>query len=87
MGDGLLARARLGLGEDARGLLPLVVSQVTETYLAASADARNAIETGFLEHVFERADLVPLFESWRLNPELSEAYELCLAWGRAHRRS
>jgi hypothetical protein len=63
-----------------------LVERVTETWLVGNGAIRNAIETGFLEHAFERAELVSLFDRWRTDPRLAEAYELCLEWGRAHPR-
>jgi hypothetical protein len=75
-----------GLRPETDQVVSLLVERVTATYREGDADVRNAIETGFLEHAFERAAYVPLFDHWRTDPELREAYDCSLAWGRAHRR-
>lgn len=74
------------LKPESERLLALFVERVTESYRHGATEVRNAIETGFLEHAFERKELVALFAEWRHDPELGHAYELCLDWGRAHPR-
>lgn len=64
-----------------------LVRRVTDEFLAGDEILRNAIETGFLEHVLERDDLVDLFAHWQQHPQLSDSYEWALKWGRAHRRA
>lgn len=64
----------------------MLVQRVTEAFLAGDKDLRNVIETGFLEHVLERADLVPLFDPWKDNPAISAFYKAALQWGLAHPR-
>ncbi len=63
-----------------------IVSGVTDLFVEGNEEVRNVIETGFLEHVFEHADLMRLFSSWKVNSTLAPAYEAALAWGIAHRR-
>jgi hypothetical protein len=74
-----------GLRPETDRVIPFLVRRVTETYLEGDPDIRNAIETGFLEHAFERPEFVPLFDAWRTDPDLRQAYEECLEWGLAHR--
>jgi len=57
---------------------------VTELFLASEEDVRNAIETGFLEHLLETAALRPYFEHWSSNPSLKEPWDRALEWGKAH---
>lgn len=57
---------------------------VTTLYLESNSDVRNAIETGFLEHVLEQAKLRPLFSHWAENEHLKESWQCALAWGEAH---
>ncbi len=73
------------LGSEGRGFLPTIAERVTEVFLGASPEARNAIETGFLEHALENPEFVTLFEHWRDHPDLAEPYAQCLEWGLAHR--
>ena len=67
-------------------LVKVLVKRVTEAFLKGDMPLQNAIETGFLEHVLERPDLVHLFEFWKDNPKSSESYETALKWGLAHPR-
>ena len=53
-------------------------------YRRSDRDARERIINGFLEHVFERPSLRRLFDRWRQDPELGEAYTLASEWGDAH---
>lgn len=64
----------------------ILVRRITSIFLEGDESIRNAIETGFLEHVLERADLVYLFDHWKSDPVFSEAYHEALKWGRAHSR-
>ena len=62
-----------------------VLSWMTQSDLEARAvETRNRIETGAVEHIFEEKGLRKYFEHWRRDPDLRTAYELCLAWGKAH---
>ena len=76
-----------GLRPASDNVIELLIERVTASYLEGDAEIRNVIETGFLEHALERADFVPLFEQWRHDPRLARAYQDCLAWGLAHRRT
>lgn len=64
-----------------------LVRRVTDEFLAGDETLRNAIETGFLEHVLERTDLVDLFAHWQQHTQLADSYEWALKWGLAHRRA
>jgi hypothetical protein len=64
--------------------LTAAAAAVTELFLASGEDVRTAIETGFLEHILETAALHPYFEHWSRDPNLREAWERALEWGKAH---
>jgi hypothetical protein len=70
--------------EDASTVLAGAARAVTQLFLASGEDVRNAIETGFLEHVLETAALRPYFEHWSSDPRLKEAWEHAMEWGEAH---
>jgi hypothetical protein len=57
------------------------VQRVTNLYLKSNQEIRLCIETAFLEHVFERPELRPLFAHWANHPELAEAHRMCMEWG------
>ena len=59
-------------------------SAVTAAYLSGSPEVQNAIETGFLEHVFEVTQLRRHYAHWASDPRLAEAYASALEWGEAH---
>lgn len=82
----LLLEFMFDRGEPRMQEVALLVKRVTETYLGGDEALRLAIETGFLEHVLERKDLVSLFQSWRNDPEMAAGYEMSLQWGLAHPR-
>ena len=67
--------------------LKQLVEVVTETFLNGDDDVRTAIETGFLEHAFEHAPLVPYFSHWKDEPELNAAHVLAIEWANAHPRN
>ena len=67
--------------------LKQLVDAVTEAYLNGDDDVRTAIETGFLEHAFEHAPLVPYFSHWKDEPDLNAAHILAIEWASAHPRS
>lgn len=71
---------------DTDSVIEELVHRMTELFLRSDPVVRNCLETGFLEHVFERKELVTLFEAWQSHPELSTAYSDCVEWGVAHRR-
>jgi hypothetical protein len=70
--------------EGTQGNLQEVAAAVTTLYLESDVDVRNAIETGFLEHVLEQAKLRPLFSHWAEDELLKDAWQQALAWGEAH---
>jgi hypothetical protein len=72
------------LGEDTTPVLRDAASAVTQLYLESNAEVRNAIETGFLEHVLEDEEFRPLFSGWAQDHRLREAWQFALAWGEAH---
>jgi hypothetical protein len=61
-----------------------IAKAITELFLVGGEDIRDAIEMGFLKHALETAALRPYFENWASNPQLHEAWERALAWGKAH---
>jgi hypothetical protein len=56
---------------------------ITDLFLT-NEEARDAIETGFLEHALETSALRPYFEYWSRDERLREAWERALEWGKAH---
>jgi hypothetical protein len=56
-------RHLLGM-EGTSAVLAGAASAVTNLYLESGEDVRDAIETGFLEHVLETGALRPYFEHW-----------------------
>ena len=72
------------LGADTEQVIRQVASDVEGLYRRSDRDARERIINGFLEHVFERPSLRRLFDRWRQDPELGEAYTLASEWGDAH---
>ena len=75
---------RLADMDDTRDVLQSAVGAVTTLFLAGDDEVRGAIETGFLEHVLEQAQMRPLFSHWAHDERLQEAWRLALAWGQAH---
>jgi len=69
---------------DSDAMLTEIAAAVTQLFLASDESVRRAIETGFLEHVFEQAKLRRFFAHWEADDRLREAWHLCLAWGDAH---
>lgn len=72
------------MDEDNSVILRRVSEAITDCYLAGSDDVRNAIEQGFLEHALEMEILRPYFEHWSGVPQLREAWQRALEWGKAH---
>jgi hypothetical protein len=70
--------------KDTSAVLTAAAGAVTELFLASGEVIRTAIETGFLEHVLETAALRPYFEHWSRDPNLREAWDRALEWGKAH---
>jgi len=70
--------------EKAGDVLLETAAAVTRLYLDGDSAVREAIETGFLEHVLEQERLRPLFEHWHADERLREAWQAALAWGEAH---
>lgn len=69
---------------DADAMLTELADAVTQLYLASDEPVRNAIETGFLEHLFEQRDHRRFFAHWESDVRLHEAWQLCTEWGEAH---
>jgi hypothetical protein len=57
---------------------------VTAAYIAGDAEARECIETGFLEHALEVEGLHQYFAHWANDPILGPAHSRALAFGNAH---
>lgn len=73
------------LGDRLFPSIELLVEQVTSTFLRGDRSVRNSVETGFLEHVFERQELVRFFSHWEHHDDLSQAFHAALEWGQTHR--
>ncbi len=63
-----------------------IAADLEKLYRKSNDKTRNRITTGALEHIFEDAELVPLFDKWRRDPELRSGYADALEWGKAHRK-
>jgi hypothetical protein len=61
-----------------------VVTAVTDLFLSGDDQVRRAIETGFLEHVFDQRKLRHLFSDWAYDERLQDAWQHALAWGDTH---
>lgn len=69
-----------------RSTVEKLVERVTQMFRDGDRVLRNIIETGFLEHLLERKDLVPFFEFWKSDSALSEAFAYAHEWGQNHSR-
>jgi hypothetical protein len=69
---------------DADVMLTEIAAAVTQLFLTGDKLMQRAIETGFLEHVFEQPRLRRFFAHWETDDRLRETWQLCLAWGDAH---
>lgn len=69
-----------GLHDKPEKAIEILVEGVTESFLAGDRLRRNAIETGFLEHVLEESRLAKLFGKWKSDPILKEAYDAAKCW-------
>jgi hypothetical protein len=76
-------RHLLGM-EGTSAVLSRTASAIMKLYLESGTEVRDAIETGFLEHVLETAALRQYFEDWASNPQLQAAWNRALEWGKAH---
>jgi hypothetical protein len=65
-------------------IISKIVERLTDAYMGADDDTRNRIETGLVEHLMETPSLREYFASWKGDPTLGTAYELCLQWGKHH---
>jgi hypothetical protein len=70
--------------EDTKVILQDVVAEVTDLFLNGDQGVRNAIETGFLEHILEQASLRSWFSHWSNDKRLNDTWQRALAWGEAH---
>ena len=68
--------------EGTSAVLSRASSAITNLYLESGEEVRDAIETGFLEHVLETAALRPYFEHWAFDPRLQLAWSRALEWGK-----
>ena len=62
-------------------LIKEIKETVTELYRSGDPGVRYAIETAFLEHLFENAELVDFFSDWGNDPLLKGAYSRAREWG------
>jgi predicted ATPase len=69
---------------DADDMLTEIAAAVTQLFLGSDESVQRAIETGFLEHVFEQPKLRRFFAHWESDGRLREAWQLCVAWGDAY---
>ena len=70
--------------EGTSAVLSRAASAIMNLYLESGEEVRDAIETGFLEHVLESAALRPYFEHWASDPRLQPTWSRALEWGKAH---
>lgn len=70
--------------EGSEKMIREVVRDLEQVFRAADEKTKNRIETGAVEHILERRALRKYFAHWSKDPALRSAYELCLAWGKAH---
>jgi hypothetical protein len=70
--------------EDTSDLITKAARSITNLFLTGGEDVRIAIEQGFLEHALETAALRPYFEHWSSVPQLRDAWDRALEWGKAH---
>ncbi len=68
---------------DSSDVITGVAKAITDLFLTHE-EAREAIETGFLEHALETSDLRSYFEYWSRDERLRKAWERALEWGKAH---
>jgi hypothetical protein len=74
----------ISMRSDSDVMLIEIAVAVTQLFLVSDESVRHAIETGFLEHVFEQPKLRRFFAHWETDDRLREAWRLCSAWGDAH---
>lgn len=55
---------------------------IASLYRNGSREDRDVLVNAVLEHLFERAELRRLFESWKTDPILSRAYDDAVLWVR-----
>jgi len=67
---------------DNEKLVSQIVQRLTQSYISADENTRNRIETGAVEHMMESPSMRKYFASWKGDPALGTAYELCLQWGK-----
>jgi hypothetical protein len=75
---------QLAAREEAHDVAQRVATAVTDLFLAGDASIREAIETGFLEHVLEQRSQRSFFAHWAHDERLQDAWRHALAWGEAH---
>ncbi len=69
-----------GLSTPPRSAISILIASVTKLYVGGDRSLRNAIVTGFLEHVFEESELIALFADWKDDAVLGEAYDEAMQW-------
>jgi len=70
--------------DDCSDILSLSARAITQLFLDGDEAVRTCIETAFLEHVLERAQLRRFFADWAGDPRLRAAHMRALAWADAH---
>ena len=65
--------------------ISVLIRNITSLYVKGDNKLRNAIETGFLEHAFEKPEVVGLFAAWERDPILCESFVAAKQWGESHR--
>lgn len=68
---------------DSSDVITGAAKAITNLFLT-NEEARDAIETAFLEHALETSALRPYFEYWSRDERLGAAWERALEWGKAH---
>jgi len=70
-----------------RSYLERIKDLIAGLYVTGSSDFKRGLVDSFLEHLFERKRIMKLFESWKDDPQLAEAYEEAALWVRGGGRS
>ena len=61
-------------------LIEQIKRMVTDLYKSGDGGVKYAIETAFLEHLFENSDLADYFSDWGTDPLLKDAYDRAREW-------
>ena len=68
-------------------LISEMKKMAAEVYNAGDDGVKYAVETAFLEHLFEDPEIASYFSDWREDAILKPAYERAMEWGVAQQAS